>query len=74
MTFTFKKTCQNITLCVLPLVMTALISGCGRSDHAQVIGGVRSDFLLELQAGEQEYAQQVERQDQQAFRRRHLNR
>ncbi|WP_442509931.1 hypothetical protein SH528x_001535 [Novipirellula sp. SH528] len=74
MTITFKKTCQSITLCVLPLVMAALISGCGRSDQAQVIGGVRNDFLLELQIGEQEYAQQVERQDQQAFRRRHLNR
>ncbi|GAA5506940.1 hypothetical protein [Novipirellula caenicola] len=74
MTTTFKRTCQNITLYVLPLVMTALISGCGRSDHTQVIGGVGSDFLAELQMGEQEYAQQVERQDQQAFRHRHLNR
>ncbi|GAA4472002.1 hypothetical protein [Novipirellula rosea] len=74
MTITFKQTCQSITLCVLPLVMTALISGCGRSDHVQVIGGVQSDFLLELQAGEQQYAQQVVRQDQQALRRRHMNR
>ncbi|WP_144058016.1 hypothetical protein [Novipirellula maiorica] len=74
MIMTVKKTCQRITLCVLPIVIVASISGCGRSEHAQVVGGVQNDFLLELQVSEQQYAQQVERQDQQALRRRHLNR
>ncbi|WP_283435204.1 hypothetical protein [Neorhodopirellula lusitana] len=71
MTTVLKKTCQTITVCTLPLVMAALISGCGRSDQAQVIGGIGSDFLLELKAGQQEYSQQVDKKNRQTSHRRH---
>ena len=55
MTKKLNRICFTAILLGLPLVV-----GCGRSDEPQVVSGVTPDFLAEIEAGQAEYAQQMQ--------------